>query len=545
VIFTTPNDGVSHSYNIHLKNTLEHHSTYFGGWNPQALYVEMGHTNSVANRDVIDLDITGNNNPYEGSNLHEGTFLLSDSTLVLTPNTVYHFYFAMHIPWPSGTVRGYYEVVFESIPEPIPPGDDPEIDVVPKQIITTQKGVDQVMFSSNPYSAWNFDQETRIKFHGPYTYAGCIGLASNEHNYIMGYLRQGYLGIAKFRAGTRTIIYEIAKAGIVEDTEIDLRFWHRDGLFGVEYKLASSATWATRGSQLLYEWTYDDGEIASSDDLYHVGVYSVIDPPKFRTAGFRSTGTTIPVMPCDLDPNSADDHGILYSDFLEEFAASGQISCDDIKYTYTGKADFFTDPKDMEGPFQLRNILDWVDPAGRYETDLDDAFYYTGNKAIEFTKFDWLPSIANHENYDGCVIGISSGYAWMQDETFFKPWITTGGVVVFQRHRGRFYAANDSIPANNDNTSLQDKCYLTNGLTGVTCTETLEEEYQHSNGTFVFIDSDDSVSILGYRSSSGNSDNSIETLLDIVCRIAGTKAVFPGDEVTATHTFADDGSLAL
>jgi hypothetical protein len=59
------------------------------------------------------------------------------------------------------------------------------------------------------------------------------------------------------------------------------------------------------------------------------------------------------------------------------------------------------------------------------------------------------------------------------------------------------------------------------------------------------VDSDDSVAITGYSASSGNMDNSIETLLDIVCKIAGTKATFPGDTITPTHTFADGGELTL
>ena len=540
IIITTPDDGVSHTYNLRARLTLVTHGNYLAGaWAPQEIYVHGG-TNASSYNNLYTQKIVGDNYPYVPGNYGEGSYQEYNNSVVLTPNTTYRFIWIFSIPWPVN-VTGNYQLDFETMGETTPPGDDPAIDTTPKQISTIQKGVDQVMFSSNPYSAWNFDQETRIKYHGPYTYAGCIGLASDEHNYIMGYLREGYLGIAKFRGGTRTVLYEVAEAGIVEDAEIDLRFWHRDGLFGVEYKLASSATWATRGTQLVYEWAEADGEMATTDDLYHVGIYSVIDPPKFRTAGFRSTGTVIPVMPCDLDPNSVDEYGTLYSDFLEEFAAAGQISCDDIKYTYTGKVDFFTNPKDIQGPFQLRNILEW----NSHNVDLDDAYQYTGINAVEFTKFDWLDSDPHHDDFNGCAIGVSSGYAWLNDETFFKPWITTDGVIVFQRHRGRFYALNDSIPANNENVSLQDKCYLTNGLTGIACTAVLAEEYQHLNGTFVFIDSDDKVEILGYRSCSGNSDNSIETLLDVTCKIAGTKATFPGDEVTASHIFTDGGSLAL
>jgi hypothetical protein len=393
------------------------------------------------------------------------------------------------------------------------------------------------MLATSPYSTWNFETKARYEIHGEYTYAGCLGLAPDKSNYIVGYMRLGHLGIAKVRDGVRTILAEQDQAGIEENKIYDVRFWHRDGLFGVEYK-ETSDVWCTRGSMLTYEWLAADEEIVTTDDIYHVGIYSHIDPPKFRTSGFRSTGSHIPVMPCDVDP---DDAG---SDFLDHFPESGQVDVDGIVYTYDVKNDFFADEEDIQGPFQLRNVLDWVDPLGRYETDLEDAFNFAGNRAIEFTKFDWLASAGNHDNFNGAIIGTSYGYGWVNDETFFKPWITTGGVIVMQRSRGRYYAENDEIPENANN-SLIDRVYITNGLSTISPTEVLSDEYFHQPGSFVYIDSDDSVFLYGFAASSGNPDNSVENLLEKICRIAGTKAYFPGDDETATHTFADNGTLTL
>jgi hypothetical protein len=407
-------------------------------------------------------------------------------------------------------------------------------DAINIKLKNVKKGIAQILLSTTPYSCWNFDTKARYEIHGPYTSAGCVGLAEDKHNFVIGYIRLGYIGIAMVRDSVKTVLAEQAQANLVENVVYDIRFWHRDGLFGIEYKEVTEP-WPTRGSQLTYEWEEVDGEMAHNADLMHLGVYSFIDPPKFRTTGFRSSGLNIPVMPCDIDPDDG-----YTSNFITLFGDTGVVDVDGYKYNYTGRNHFFDDTYLICGPYQLRSILDW----NGYDTDRDDSYHYPGIKAIEFSNFAWLDSQSHHDDYLNAIIAISTGYSWLNDETFFKPWITTNGQVVFQRHRGRYYAMNNVVPAETDGSTM-DKVYITNALTGISAVEILTDEIVHAHGTFVYIDSDDAVYLHGFMGAGGDPDLSIENLLDKICRIAGTEASFPGDTVVATHTFADNGTLTL
>ena len=423
----------------------------------------------------------------------------------------------------------------------------------PMQIKSVQKGIPQILFATTPYSTWNFDVSIRTRIKGTYTYSGCLGLGTDKNNFIIGYMKLGYLGIAKVRNGVRTTLYEQAQAGIISDTIFDLRFWHRDGLFGVEYK-SSEGVWPNRGSMLTYEWKTVDEEIApivpiaavdasglavsiidiSEIDsfVFHTGIYSIIDPPKFRTSGFNTASTYAPVMPLDLNPNTVD------SDFLTLFPSSGKIDCNGYKFTYASKNTFFSDLP-IQGPFQVRAIIDWNGTS--YETDLEDSYHYTGDWAIEFFKFEWLPSAENHDKFLNAIIGTSNSQAWLNDKTFFKPWVTTDGVIVWQLERSRYYSAN--IPDMSD-ASLKTQAWITHGLAGLAA-QGVTQQASFNKNSFVYLDSDDLVVIQGFTAESGEDDYSIAMLLDKFCRIAGTNSNFPGDIITATHTFSDGGSLTL
>jgi hypothetical protein len=373
-------------------------------------------------------------------------------------------------------------------------------------------------------------------------------------------MKAGHLGLAKIRSGTKIVIEEQDQAGITENAEIDVRFWHRDGLFGVEYKLATTTDWPVRGSMLLHEWDELDGEItyqppiistadtmlttdATGAMIFHTGVWSLIDPPKFRTCGFLSSSTYIPVMPCDIDPET----GV---SAFDAFPSNGQVDCDGYKYTFAGKNSFFADDA-IRGPFQLRNIMNWDDP-DRYETDLDDSYHFSGSRAVEFFDFAWRGSSAHHNDFLGALVCTNTGYSWLAGETFFKPWITTGGQVVFERERMRIYA--EAIPEEANN-SMVDKVWLTNGLTSILPTVgnpkvtesntevTVESAITHAEGAFVYVDSNDSILCSGFMGVSGADDNTIEGLLDRVCRISGTQAAFPGDSLIATSSLAENGTV--
>ncbi|MDP2365504.1 MAG: hypothetical protein Q8M94_17265, partial [Ignavibacteria bacterium] len=262
----------------------------------------------------------------------------------------------------------------------------------------TKKGVPQIYFSQRPYSAWNYDCIIRTKFTGLYSYTGIVGLAIDKNNYILGYITNEKYGIAKIRNGKKTILIEEANVAIVPNISLDVRFWHRDGLFGIEVKEIDDP-WPTRGSQLVYSWLTANDTIAISDDLFHVGIYTFINPPRFRTTGFRSSQAIIPVLPLDMDDETSD------SDFVTDFPASGSVDIEGTIYTYGGKNQFFTDidnDKRPRGPYQLRAFYDWTPP---FTSDPGGGYAYQGGMAVEFWLFDWLDGATYSGKYDGAILG--------------------------------------------------------------------------------------------------------------------------------------------
>jgi hypothetical protein len=91
------------------------------------------------------------------------------------------------------------------------------------------------------------------------------------------------------------------------------------------------------------------GAIATQDDIFHVGAYALIDPPKIPLTGFRSTSTVMAVKSLDWDPDSL-------ASGISTFPASGQVDVGGKVYNYTGKKTNVTVPR---GPFHLRNHGTW------------------------------------------------------------------------------------------------------------------------------------------------------------------------------------------
>ena len=440
--------------------------------------------------------------------------------------------------------------VLEAIPfyaqVPVPPsfnlalgGDDGSIsDIGINNFIETRlKGVPQILFATSPYSAWNFEAVSRFAIKGEDSYAGIVGLANDENNYLVGYFKKDWLGVAKVRGGVRTVVYEMSTVMILEENKAyDIRFWHRDGLLGVDIKL-SSDLWTERGGEVsdngfTIKWTETMGAIATNDDIFHVGIYALIDPPKFRTVGFQSSSKYIPVLPCDLNPLLAT------SDFIERFAESaGQVDIEGVIYNYQGKNRLMYDNnKPYRGPYQIRNAESWDPP---FNDDLNGKTYI-GGKAVEITQFQWLNGITNAEDYKDSIIASSSGYSWMLGESQWKVWITTGGDVVWLRNRARHYSTEqpDYYPDGND------RMYITDALSEVDPVND-GAEYSHEFGTFVYRHSDDMISLHGFSAFSGAHDQSLKTLIEKFCKLAGTEANFIGDRLNPSQFVADGGELTL
>jgi hypothetical protein len=184
----------------------------------------------------------------------------------------------------------------------------------------------------------------------------------------------------------------------------------------------------------------------------------------------------------------------------------------------------------------LRNATSWDAP---FNTDREGKTYQ-GGKAIEITQFEWLDGLTHAEDFVDSIIATSAGYNWELDETQWKVWITTGGEVVWLRNRARHYSEDmpDYYPDGNE------RVYITEGLTGVSGSGD-GTDYQHPHGAFVYVHSDDRVSVHGFSAFSGEHDQSIMNLLDKFCRLSGTLAEFIGDLEVASKTFTDGEEFEL
>ena len=298
---------------------------------------------------------------------------------------------------------------------------------ITRVLTNKKKGIPQIVFSTKPYSAWNFEAVGRFEFKGDYANVGLVGLATDEKNFVVGCITNGKAYLAHMKNGKRIVLQEFT-GDIFPDTLYDLRLWHREGVLGLEYKL-STDLWPQRGSQVLYEWRYVDGAITSNDDIYHVGAYSYLDPPRFQIVGMSSGQSILAALPIDVDPTDGD------SDLVNRFPDTGRIDVDGIIYNYTGRNVLMGEL--ACGPFQLRNVGSWKSP---FNKELGSGFSYQGGLAIECLDFKWLDGADYHTDYAGCIMASSAGYAWLNEQTMYKPWIKTNIKAVRQRNRARFYS---------------------------------------------------------------------------------------------------------
>ena len=60
--------------------------------------------------------------------------------------------------------------------------------------------------------------------------------------------------------------------------------------------------------------------------------------------------------------------------------------------------------------------------------------------AIEFYQFKWLDGATHSGDLEGAIVATNAGYAWINQNTQWKVWITTIGEVVWARERARHYS---------------------------------------------------------------------------------------------------------
>lgn len=368
-------------------------------------------------------------------------------------------------------------------------------------------GIPNVYFSSKPYSAFNFESSVKVKVKGDYAHGGIVGIAEDGQNYVCGEISEDAISIVKVRNGERTTLASLAYAsGTVFKR---LMFIHNNG--DLYIRMQDYMTW---GEPLLsYRWKYTDGPMATDVDLFHVGIYSFIDAPKFRI--------------CAFDPGQSQFIGILPgcddSDFAD-FPSSGQVEIDNILYNYTYKV---TSSEERRGPFQVRCCNSW-----NY-THPDDGEAYSG-VSIEIANFEWQYNPTHHNKYHNMILASSAGYGYKIEETDFKTWITTAGDLVYITNRERVFCQGLSSELT---VSCMDKAYITYGLGGVTVDPEGDRGW-HQDGTYCYISCKDKVEFTDFYASSEEHDTTIRDLITKISRMAGAKALFPGDRTIATKALS-------
>jgi hypothetical protein len=190
----------------------------------------------------------------------------------------------------------------------------------------------------------------------------------------------------------------------------------------------------------------------------------------------------------------------------------------------------------IKGPYGLRNCTSWAAYTG-YEGGV-----YNNGQAIEFLLFTWQ-GCGHFEDFQNKIIANSNGFAWLNDESDFMVWITTGGKKVLLLNRSRHFS--DEMMASIPNASMADRIWVTNGLINLSPAEAGEGVGTHLPGTFAYMDSEDEVELYGFFAASGLPDYSVANMLDIFCKTSGTAAEFPGDHIIDSHLFAESEELEI
>lgn len=381
-------------------------------------------------------------------------------------------------------------------------GDQPQdILVAGQQLLRC--GVPIIRLSTTPYTTFDCMVGAQYKITKTNLVGGVVCLAADGDNYIAATAELDKISLIKCRGGIRYTITE------VENTITENYFWimleFRGGVFRI-FISENIATPTFRDPVLEYEWTYDDGEICTSDDLMHVGTYSLIDTPWVQITGF--------------DPSVATHIGILPQYSIDDFPNSGTLIVNGDLLTYGHRHSDETE--EQEGPFQCRNTIH------TYNYTSYDGKTYSGS-AIEFTRFEWLDNPTYYNKFSGKLMASNIGHAYEISSTDFKPWIRTGGKLVILKNRGRFFA--DDIEGNVH--GYYQKMWITNGFGGVAFDD--DDQSLISEGDVAFLYGDDyELRLSGFFASSGEIDATVEDMITRVMYMSASVPKFPGDVIIAT-----------
>jgi hypothetical protein len=378
-----------------------------------------------------------------------------------------------------------------------------------------------IMFYRKPYDTFNFSisakfEDTIVGEISGYPVAwGLVGLALDGSNYICARYNKTDNLIELLQVINREeTVLTSGSPSVTIGIDNEIMFTHRDGTFKVYLKDGSKWT-----ETLSYDWEYADGWMfKDSIAARHCGIYGLIKTPNFRIIGFdpgsdeeTTNAEAIPFF--GLDPS-----------VLDDFSTSGSVSIDECIYEYDG----VFKPAIIRGPSQYRQSGDGT--SGHYAPP-----YGTGKPGLECLDFDWNKS---NGEYTGYVIAIDDGASYMCTDTDWRVYNTTGGVVAWLRNRSRYYSAGSQLGKAYHDCS--NKVYLTGGLLNPVLIK--GESSYHPTNTICRILTQGHIVCKEFTGHSGDTDATVEDLVQNLASFSSAKVTFPGD-IIITDRLLDPSSL--
>ena len=365
-------------------------------------------------------------------------------------------------------------------------------------------GVPIVRFSVTPYTTFNCEVAAAYSINQNDLVGGVVLLAADGDNYIAAIADREDTSIIKVRNGVQEVLTTVANALTSE------KFWimakHNDGEINVY--ISEGFGLPNYGDPVLtYVWTEADEAICTSDDIMHVGTYSMINTPWVRLTAWSPKETSyIGVLPDTIDG-------------LADFPSSGTLLVNGNKVSYSSKVS----QSDSFGPYQCRNTTYWPSYSR-------DGHSYSAGNAIEFTRFEYIDDSANYDKFNGYLMASDLGEAHIITASDHKPWIRTSGVLVILKNRMRAFASDIDDNIHGTNT----KMWITGGFAG--CQNEGEEDYNIIEGDIGFLYGDDyRLQLLGFVASSQHEDATVEDMIEKIMYMSAAEPSFPGDTLVASQ----------
>lgn len=382
-------------------------------------------------------------------------------------------------------------------------------------MLLPREGRPYIMFSQKPYNALNFcitgsfENTITGNVSGYPVAIGLVGHAEDASNYTVGRYNStnDKIELVVCRNGTEVVVDSIAMPWTLTSTQT-MMFRHKDGVFQI-YMYRNS----TSRLELILEhqWESIDGFMYTSPSVsMKTGIYGYVNAPNARILGYTpyKTDTTI------------NTDGLAFDAFSDttDFPSSGRVQINNNVYEYTGKISM----PDFVGPYQYRQANAYGLPYGN------------GQSGVEYYNFNWNGLATD---YAGKMIAIDNGSNFVCSATLWRIFTRVSGEITYSMGRARAYSLNNQIAKTYG--SLANKVWITGGLTGVSSI-TPYSGYE-SVGDLAVVKLDGSIICKWISSTGGYDDATIETLMDRVCAISGTKANFPGNSYIPVFT-GDEGN---